>query len=265
MTKNAPMRVLALLGAVLLGAITANAEEPRLLRVLSYNIHHGEGTDGKLDLPRIANIIQSVKPDLVSLQEVDIKTNRVQGVDQGAELARLTGMQYLPGDNIDFGGGRYGNGALVKGKVIRHQNHLLPPSTIEQRGVLEIHVETAPNTPRLRFLATHLDHRGDHAERLASAAVINKLVAPDEIPSILAGDLNATPDSPVLERFAEQWQNSTAGQTLLTSPAPNPRNQIDYVLFRPGSAWRVVETRVLDEPVASDHRPILVVLQWQGS
>lgn len=259
------MRVLALLGVVLLAVSAASADDPQQLRVLSYNIHHGEGTDGKLDLPRIANIIQSVKPDLVALQEVDIKTNRVQGIDQGAELARLTGMQYIPGDTIDFGNGRYGNGALVSGKVIRHKNHLLPPSTAEQRGVLEIHLEIAPNAPRLRFLATHLDHRGDHAERLASAAVINKLVSQDDIPSILAGDLNATPESPVLERFAEQWHNPTASQTRLTSPAPKPRNQIDYVLLRPASVWKVVETRVLDEPVASDHRPILVILEWQGS
>ncbi|MEX2025646.1 MAG: endonuclease/exonuclease/phosphatase family protein, partial [Pirellulaceae bacterium] len=61
------------------------------LRVLTYNIHHGEGIDGKLDLPRIARVIESVDPDLVALQEVDRRVERTGSVDQPAELARLTG------------------------------------------------------------------------------------------------------------------------------------------------------------------------------
>ena len=56
------------------------------LRVLSYNIHHGEGVDRKLDLPRIASVIKSVKPDLVALQEVDQGTERTNKIDQAAEL-----------------------------------------------------------------------------------------------------------------------------------------------------------------------------------
>jgi len=54
-----------------LGAIGAYQTPPSTLRVLTYNIHHGEGTDGVFDLPRIADVIRSVEPDLVALQEVD--------------------------------------------------------------------------------------------------------------------------------------------------------------------------------------------------
>ena len=50
-------------------------------------------------------------------------------------------------------------------------------------------------------------------------------------------------------------------EILPTSPVVNPRRQIDYVLYRPGNRWRVVEVRVLDEAVASDHRPVLAVLE----
>ena len=46
------------------------------VRVLSYNIHHAEGVDRRLDLPRIADLIKSVEPDLVALQEVDRGTDR---------------------------------------------------------------------------------------------------------------------------------------------------------------------------------------------
>lgn len=67
------------------------------LRVLTYNIHHGEGTDGKFDLDRIAKLISAQEPDLVALQEIDVKTARASGVDQAAKLAKLTGMHYAFG------------------------------------------------------------------------------------------------------------------------------------------------------------------------
>lgn len=68
------------------------AAEPLEIRILSYNIHHARGMDDKLDLPRIAAVISSVQPDLVSLQEVDQNVTRSENVDQPAELARLTEM-----------------------------------------------------------------------------------------------------------------------------------------------------------------------------
>ncbi len=74
------------------------------LRVLSYNIHHGEGVDGKLDLERIAKVILSVEPDIVSLQEVDRNVPRSKGVDQPAELAKLTKMNAIFEKNIDLQG-----------------------------------------------------------------------------------------------------------------------------------------------------------------
>src|SRR5262245_43373982 len=80
---------------------------PREIRVLSYNIHHGRGLDDKVDLERIAEVILSVKPDLVAVQEVDQKARRTEGVDQPAELARLTKMEVVFGKNIDFEGGGY--------------------------------------------------------------------------------------------------------------------------------------------------------------
>src|SRR5215213_773903 len=82
--------------------------KPKPLRVLSYNIHHGEGTDGKVDLERIAKVITVAAPDLVAVQEVDRKTRRTNGVDQAAELGRLTRMHVEFGKAIDYQGGAYG-------------------------------------------------------------------------------------------------------------------------------------------------------------
>ena len=52
------------------------------IRVLSYNIHHGAGMDGNIDLARLATIIASIAPDIVSLQEVDCTMPRTDKVEQ---------------------------------------------------------------------------------------------------------------------------------------------------------------------------------------
>ncbi len=235
--------------------------QPVTLQVLSYNIHHGEGTDGRLDLERISAIIRGAEPDLVALQEVDKNLPRTGTVDQSAELARRTGMHVAFGGNYQFDGGDYGNAVLSQRPIRRRQNYRLPmPTPGEPRGLLEVEVELDGGEP-LVLLATHLDHRPLDRSRLESAETINKLAAaePNRL-SILAGDLNAVPESEVLKILRAEW-HVPEGDSLLTSPAKRPRRQIDYALLRPASRWRVVDVKVLDEPVASDHRPLLVKLE----
>lgn len=243
-----------------------SADHSRRLRVLTYNIHHGEGIDGRLDLERIARVIRSAEPDLVALQEVDNRTMRTGQVDQAAELARLTGMNVAFGGNLDYQGGKYGNAVLSRYPIARQRNHLLPRlDDGEQRGVLEVEVELPGEGPPLVLLATHLDHRRGDRERIASAKAINELIgkAADR-PAILAGDLNDLPDSPTLGEFSRLWKNSN-DEPLPTIPVAEPARQIDYVLFHPAERWNVIETKVLEEAVASDHRPLLAVLELKGS
>tara|TARA_R110002072_G_scaffold233795_2_gene391425 strand:+ start:20619 stop:20903 length:285 start_codon:yes stop_codon:yes gene_type:complete len=57
------------------------------LRVLSYNIHHGEGVDRKIDLDRIARIMGDVKSDILALQEADQRVSRNKREDQPTVLA----------------------------------------------------------------------------------------------------------------------------------------------------------------------------------
>ena len=252
---------LVLLAGQLL-AIAANAAEPIRLRVLSYNIHHAEGVDGKLDVERIARVILSVEPDLVALQEVDQKAKRTRSVDQPAELARLTEMQVVFGANIELQGGHYGNAVLSRFPIVRHKNHLLPNiDASEQRGVIEAEITLPASKQSLLLLATHLDFRPDDRERLASAKMINDLVAKHpQQPALLTGDLNDTPDSKTLERFGAIWTRANE-KPIATVPVDQPTKQIDFICFCPQDRWKVIEVRVLDEAVASDHRAIFAVLE----
>jgi endonuclease/exonuclease/phosphatase family metal-dependent hydrolase len=253
---------LAGIWVLLAGSVVLQGAEPLRLRVLSYNIHHGEGVDRKVDLPRIAEVIKSVKPDLVALQEVDSGVRRTEGIDEPQELAKLTGMKVVFGNNIRYQGGDYGNAVLSKLPIKRHKNHPLPSFYEgEQRGVLEVKVETNVLGQTVLFFATHLDYRPADGERLASVKFINDLVTSRKArPALLAGDLNATPDSTALRGFKKLW-TSVNEEDLPTFPVEKPTRQIDFILFHPAERWKAVETRVLDEAVASDHRAIFAVLE----
>jgi len=241
--------------------VLKTGEKKRVLRVLSYNIHHGQGVDGEFDLERIAKTIADVEPDLVAIQEIEHGARRSRGVNQPKELARLTGMEVVFGPAIAFQGGEYGNAVLSKLPIKRHENHALPRiGEGEKRGVLEVEVELPDGQP-MRFLATHLDSK-EEPERVLSAETILKMIEPasDEL-AILAGDLNAVPESKSMATLRKMWAMPNEEPTP-TVPVSNPVRQIDYVLVRPANRWKTIEVRVLEEKVASDHRAILAVLEW---
>ena len=75
------------------------------IRVLCYNIHYGQGTDGKYDIERLATVINRTKPDLVALQEVDVGVKRSGRVHEAQELADLTGMSVRYGPTQHYQGG----------------------------------------------------------------------------------------------------------------------------------------------------------------
>jgi endonuclease/exonuclease/phosphatase family metal-dependent hydrolase len=138
----------------------AYCELPGEIRVVTYNIHHGEGLDRRFDLKRIANLLLAVEPHVVALQEVDQGTRRAGGVDQPAELARRTGMQVVFGRNIDFDGGGYGTAVLTKLPVRKSESvklksfHAPTEEHPEQRGVQVLELGEK-DEPGLLFLCTH--------------------------------------------------------------------------------------------------------------
>lgn len=241
--------------------LTTEDDQNLRLRILSYNIHHAEGVDGKLDVPRIAQVILSVDPDLVALQEVDKNTIRTGKVNQDIELSRLTKMNSVFGSNITFQGGQYGNAILSKFPIIKNKNFLLPNvDSGEQRGLLQSQIQIS-NKENVLFFSTHLDHRRSDTERLASAKAINQIISLDnKSPAILAGDFNDVPDSPTLKELGKVWLR-TNKKILRTIPASKPSRQIDYIFVQPKERWKIIESQILDEDTASDHRAIFSIIE----
>ncbi len=260
-----------ILSAFLLLSFVARPQSqavPLTLRVLTYNIHHGEGMDGRLDLSRLAGVMTRVRPDLVALQEVDEGTERANGVDELAELARLTNLHPAFGKAMDYWGGEYGVAILSRWPFLRTHNDPLPnvlPDR-EPRTALTVEVAVGEGGPHIEFTSTHLDQGRDPENRLVQAQHLNeRLVRDDDRATILAGDMNARLDTPVMDLLQARWTNPSATDPSPIGPSGRPRMRVDYVLIRPATRWRVVESTIVDDAVASDHRPLLVVLEWTGS
>ncbi len=260
-------RMLGVFAAIAM--FSAGAElsaQEQILRVLSYNIHHGEGVDSKVDLKRLADVIMSCSPDLVALQEVDNQTQRTGRVDQTARLAELTGLEGRFVHQLDFEGGRYGQAILSRFPLSEAALHWLPGMPDRERRIAGA-VSVQVNALKLTFVTTHLHHNNETFRR-QQAVQLNQVFAKNadaiDLPMILAGDLNATPDSQPLKTLAEQWQSATAGQAdKLTFPAAGPKRQLDYILVRPQGRISVRSVQVINEPVASDHRPLLAEVTIQ--
>jgi endonuclease/exonuclease/phosphatase family metal-dependent hydrolase len=236
---------------------------PAAFRVMTYNIHHGEGLDGKVDLARIAALIQRERADIVALQEVDKGVARTQRRDLPAELAQLTGLNCVFSNNFNYQGGEYGNAILTRFPVVSATNlhyQMLRPG--EQRGLLQVTLDVRGR--RVVCMNTHIDYRGDDAERLLNVAQMLDVAAnAGSRPVILCGDFNDTPGSRTHERlkarFDDAWEQ--VGQTEgFTYPAGEPRKRIDYVWVTRASSIRPVSAAVIVSD-ASDHRPVVVEFQ----
>ena len=235
-------------------------DSTKVVRVLTYNIYHGETMKGDFDLDMIAEVISSAKPDLVALQEVDFFTNRARNMDLATELGKRTNMAPLFGKAMEFDEGEYGEGILSRYSFSQTKNHaLFAQQGKEPRAALEVMI-ILQSGDTIRFVGTHLDHTRDETDRINQAKQLNEIFGARNIPTILAGDLNAKPGSATMKILSGRW-TQTFEENSPTFPSKDPRIKIDYILFKPANRWRVLETRVLNAPMASDHCPVLSVLE----
>jgi len=241
------------------GCVPLQRQTPPLtFRVMTYNIHHGEGTDGKIDLLRIAEAIKREGADIVALQEVDRGVARTARRDLPEELAALTGMTCVFSNNYHYQGGEYGNAVLTQFPVLRRSNaHYKMLRVGEQRGLLQLVL--GMNGRQLLFLNTHIDYRPDDTERLLNAEEIKLVAKQYHLPTILCGDFNDIPGSRVhramKEQFQDCWELAGEGDGF-TYSSDKPRKRIDYI-FTSQDAPLVPLKAWVPQSDASDHLPLV--------
>jgi len=231
------------------------------IRIVVYNIHHGAGLDERLDLERIARLIASHSPDFVALQEIDVGVERTGGVDQAAELGRLTGLTPVFGAFMPYQGGEYGMAVLTRWEVVESRNIRLPDGA-EPRTSVVVRARSPESGRRIVFSDVHF-YRTEE-ERMAQAMALAETLDRESDPVIMAGDFNSEPGSSVMDALSATWIVLDKGADHLTFPSDGAEREIDFVLFRQGAPFEVIAHRALDEPVASDHRPLYAELFLPG-
>ena len=244
-------------------SIDRPTKKTKNLTVMTYNIHHcnppSAGT--KIEVDAIARVITKEKPDFVALQEVDVNTERSgKGINQARELARLTGMHYFFSKAIDHQGGDYGVAVLSRFPILDSTRFILPVDPAiggETRTIAAVTVEIAKGK-KIIFASTHLDLK--EPNRLTQSELIVKHFEKSGLPMILGGDFNAQADSRVI-RFLDQNFVRSCQDCAPTIPVVNPNRAIDFIMYKPGSTFKTLSTKVIDEQYASDHLPVVVKLQ----
>ena len=110
-----------------------------LIKIVTFNIAHGKGLDGIINLDRQAELVSKHKPDIVFLQEIDMYTKRAGERNQIREFSKKIYLPYSSMEsNITLEDGYYGDGIISKFPISFSVNYLMPLTDLnhEQRGIL---------------------------------------------------------------------------------------------------------------------------------
>lgn len=223
------------------------------LKLMSYNIKNANGMDNVCNFQRIANVINNTSPDVVAIQEVDSMTNRSGQKYVLGEIAERTQMHGYFAPAIDYDGGKYGIGLLTKQVPLRLQTLPLPGREEARTLILAEFADYI-------YCCTHMSLTEE--DRMKSLELVKAFTSSSTKPLFLAGDMNAEPESGFIKKLQKDFQ-ILSNPKQHTFPAPDPKETIDYIatLKQNAKGFAVISAKVINEPMASDHRPILVELR----
>ena len=230
-----------------------SAQAQNTLKLMSYNIKNANGMDDVCNFQRIANVINNASPDVVAIQEVDSMTNRSGQKYVLGEIAERTQMHGYFAPAIDYDGGKYGIGLLTKQLPLRLQTLPLPGREEARTLILAEFADYI-------YCCTHMSLTEE--DRMKSLELVKAFTSSSTKPLFLAGDMNAEPETGFIKKLQKDFQ-ILSNPKQHTFPAPDPKETIDYIatLKQNAKGFAVISAKVINEPMASDHRPILVELR----
>ena len=218
------------------------------LRVVAYNIRHGQGVGGVLSNRRVAGVITASGCDLAALNEVWRVGSRY---DQPRLLGSLTGMsaRFHPLQRVWT---REIGNLVLSGLEILGTREVDLGGRRERRGCLIAEVEMGGTV--VDFAVTHLSlHRATRAAQLAQLAEC----LPSDRPLVLAGDFNCG----VTELEVLRGVLTFPSEVPATYPSVRPFRALDHIGYSRHWALEALEA---PPSLASDHRPLVADLRLIG-
>ena len=162
-----------------------------LIKIVTFNIAHGKGLDRTIDVERQANLVNTLKPDIVFLQEIDMYTKRAGERNQIREFSKKVYLPYCSMEsNITLEDGYYGDGIISRFPISFSVTYLMPLTDLnhEQRGILYNRISLG--TAKINLFSVHLSTYED--ERILACKELNRIISKidkNEI-IIIGGDFN---------------------------------------------------------------------------
>ncbi len=234
-------------------AATSIAAEKPSFRVGTFNIHGGEGRDGRLDLDRTAACLQ--KLDFVALNEVYGRLHW-ESAGQAESLGQALQMPWLfAPSEYRWGHDHFGNAVLCSLPVRSWERIPLPRQYGHScRNFLLAAAEYRGQT--LHVVVTHLDRSDDRERHRQFQVVADRFLALAE-PAILMGDMNTTADEPVMTQLLATPGVRDPLAEILGDKTPR---RIDWLLTR---GLDTVDAGLIDNG-ASDHPCVWAELRLPG-
>jgi endonuclease/exonuclease/phosphatase family metal-dependent hydrolase len=235
---------------------TAVAGQKFPVSVMTYNLHNGFNTKGKLNIDEIAKVIENNRPDIVALQEVSRGWVVSGRLDMLAWLSYRLNMPYVFGPTADP---LWGNAILSRYPIVAYSRENLPPPDLFIRRGFIVALIDLGNDQQIKVIATHFDHlEGDtDIRQLQAQTIIDFWGGLDR--TVLLGDLNAGPQSPEINKLSYSGLEDAGlrWKSTNTYPSNNPQERIDYI-------WTSLDLMANDVGVlsstASDHLPVVAVI-----
>ena len=237
----------------------------RTLRVATYNIHRSRGLDGRTIPSRIAEVIRTIEPDVIALQEVVGAGPSSQG--HAEEIGALLGMGWVMAPTRHLRGCLFGNVVLSRHPITHHAQYDLSWKTQEPRCCQRVDIAFGSDTLHLYnvHLGTAFLERRHQAGRL-TAILHDRRVG---TPKIVLGDFNEWTKGLATSVLTERMQSIDLRKHLRrrrTYPGVFPVLHLDHIYYD-----GEVEVAKVELPrnrlalIASDHLPLVAELNVRFS
>lgn len=240
----------------------------KTLKIMTYNIHscNPPSKPGEADVDAIAKVIKEANADIVFLQEVDKNTGRNGNYDdQAVKVAGIAGMEAQFFSARSQGKGFYGNAILSKYKMEEVKAYQLPrEGSLEQR-VLGTAVIRLPGKERIVAAVTHLQHNSA-TNRIEQIKEVISLLKDEKRPIVLGADFNEkTSATDFFLLFDNAFTRTCTDDATCpyTFPATNPSSMIDFLAYKPSTAFQAGSHYTIKETYASDHLPVVSILTFK--